>query len=303
MNPYRYRKLGYLMLNVTDLDASLRFYRDHVGLSLTRTEPGLAYLRCSSDDHNLILRERAAPGLERIAFELESLADLDAARRALEADGVAVECVDHGQCRALRQGTTLRYRIPGVGLLIELYCEMARADAHSPGVAQIERLGHVVVHLREARAAIDWLVDHAGFRVSDRVGERLTFLRAFPNPYHHAIGIATSNFDGLHHVNFMVKDIDDLGRATNRLREAGIEIVYGPGRHKASGSIFLYFLDPDGMTAEYSFGMEEFPEIDPRAAQTLPPTRESADLWGGVPAQTFARVGCLDLDRMPSSNA
>lgn len=42
-------------------------------------------------------------------------------------------------------------------------------------------------------------------------------------------------------------------------------VVFGPGRRPASTSVFLYFLDPDGMTLEYSFGMEEFPQIGARA--------------------------------------
>ena len=34
MAPFRYRKPGYVALNVTDLDKSVHFYRDLVGLQL-----------------------------------------------------------------------------------------------------------------------------------------------------------------------------------------------------------------------------------------------------------------------------
>ena len=59
-----------------------------------------------------------------------------------------------------------------------------------------------------------------------------------------------------------------------------MDIVFGLGRHPPSESIFLYFLDPDGMTAEYSFGMEEFPVQDARKPRVLPPTQDSVDYWG-----------------------
>jgi 2,3-dihydroxy-p-cumate/2,3-dihydroxybenzoate 3,4-dioxygenase len=48
-----------------------------------------------------------------------------------------------------------------------------------------------------------------------------------------------------------------------RMKKKQVPIVFGPGRHPPSGSVFLYFLEPDGMTLEYSFGMEEFPEREP----------------------------------------
>jgi len=291
---YRYKKIGYAALKVTNLERSVNWYRDLYGLAVTRVEAGVAYLRCSTDDHNLVLQEAAEPGLDRIAFQLESHADLERAAHELAGLGVTVKRVGADEAARIRQGETLRYEIPGVGLRIELYEQMAATDPFVPTVVQIERLGHVVVSLREARAAADWLIDHAGFRLSDQIGEHLRFLRAFPNPYHHSLAIAASNRDHLHHVNFMVKEIDDIGRAINRLKRAGIEVVYGPGRHLASGSIFLYFLDPDGMTVEYSFGMEEFPEIDPREAQKLPPRPETADLWGGVPANGSFEIGRIE---------
>ena len=60
----------------------------------------------------------------------------------------------------------------------------------------------------------------------------------------------------------MVSEIDDIGRAISRFSRNNVRVVYGPGRHPPSGSVFLYFLEPDGITLEYSYGMEEFPEED-----------------------------------------
>ena len=78
----------------------------------------------------------------------------------------------------------------------------------------------------------------------------------------------------------MVSDIDDIGRAMHRFQRLGVPVVFGPGRHPASGSVFLYFLDPDGMTLEYSFGMEAFDSVAPRAGRSLPPGPDSLDTWG-----------------------
>jgi 2,3-dihydroxy-p-cumate/2,3-dihydroxybenzoate 3,4-dioxygenase len=90
----------------------------------------------------------------------------------------------------------------------------------------------------------------------------------------------------------MVTDMDDIGRALYRLRKNNVPIVYGPGRHPPSGSVFLYFLDPDGMTLEFSYGMEEFPEVEAREPRVLPGALESFDFWGGnAPDPRFASMG------------
>ena len=81
-------------------------------------------------------------------------------------------------------------------------------------------------------------------------------------------------------MNFMVTEIDDIGRGMWRFQKNEVPVVRGPGRHPPSGSVFLYVLDPDGLTVEYSFGMEEFPELGARKPRLLAPVPESLDYWG-----------------------
>lgn len=136
-------------------------------------------------------------------------------------------------------------------------------------------------------------LEKLNFQVSDHVPGKVAFLRAFPNKYHHSFAILKGPADGYNHVNFMVSDIDDVGRAINRMKKADVPIVFGPGRHVPSGSIFLYFLDPDGMTAEYSFGMEEFEEQGARPPRELEPTPDVLDSWGSVPDPRFGKQGAI----------
>ena len=125
-------------------------------------------------------------------------------------------------------------------------------------VVDITALGHVLLGTTSFAETVAHAVGNLGFRVSDMFGDRIAFMRCFPNPMHHSFGIVATPSPRLHHLTFMVRDIDEIGRSYNRLRAAGIPIVYGPGRHPPSGSFFLYFLDPDGLTIEYSHGMETF---------------------------------------------
>ena len=54
----RYKKLGYVVLSVTDLEKSADFYENMVGLQFVERDNETVYLRSSYDHHNMILRTR-----------------------------------------------------------------------------------------------------------------------------------------------------------------------------------------------------------------------------------------------------
>jgi 2,3-dihydroxy-p-cumate/2,3-dihydroxybenzoate 3,4-dioxygenase len=279
---------------VTDLSASTKFYTDLVGLSLVQTDATAVRLRCSDKPFDLLLEPGSTAGLRRVGFELESRQDLLRAFNHLRQIGLHPRWVSVDAGETAGATHALRVCDPDMGLEVELYAEQAAThDAFAPTVARIERLGHVVLNTRVFAAAYRFWVELLGFEVSDQVPGRIAFLRCFPNPLHHTLALVSAEADGLNHVNLMVTDVDDVGRAMNRMKRANVPIVFGPGRHLPSGSIFLYFLDPDDLTVEYSFGMEEIGEHDGRAARTLEPRPEVLDTWGGLPDSRFGKTGAI----------
>ena len=294
MSDIRYKRLAYVALRVSDIELSMKFYREIVGLDEgAPSVDGVHFLRCGNDHHNMIVRQGDGPEVERVAFEVESLKELDKAKAYLASLDIDVVEVDADELAVLHQGRSIRFTEPNTELTIELIESMETLPhPYQPTVSKIERLGHVVIGTKNRAEAIRFFIEHMNFRMSDEVGEWVSFMRCFPNPFHHSFAISGAPVNRLHHVNFMVSDLDDIGTATHRLRRNDVPIVFGPGRHPPSGSVFLYFLDPDGMTFEYSYGMEEFPETGERGARVLPPSVESFDFWGGEPPDPrFANVG------------
>lgn len=299
----RYSKLGYVALNVTDVPRARDFYENLVGLKFSgEGDGGEVFFRCSSNHHDLVLHPAAKPGLKRFAFEMETDQDLDAMARLLSDEGLRVVELEGAERRALHQGRTLRVTEPFSGATLEFYSAMTEFGGQPfvPTLAKIQRLGHVVLKVPDFAGACDFYQRVLGLKVSDQIDGLVCFMRC--NEYHHGIGIAKAAAPLLHHVNFMVSEVDDIGKAIARFAKKEVPIVNGPGRHPPSGSMFLYFLDPDGLTVEYSFGMEEFPLEDARKPRLLEPIPESFDYWGSfLDRQRKSAVG--DIERLDRSNS
>ena len=100
------RRLQHLVLWVSDVERSVRFYRDVLGFEVKVRYPNAAFLRIpgSGDDHHLgLFEQRGAPppdeGVARMyhsAWEVGELTDLARARRRLIEAGALVVSVAHG---------------------------------------------------------------------------------------------------------------------------------------------------------------------------------------------------------------
>lgn len=299
----RYKKLGYVELTVTDLDRAVAFYRDVVGLEPVGRGPEGEYrFRCSEDPYGVALHRADQAGFKRGGWMLEDESQFAVLHQRLRHSGVPYEefAVTECQARGIARGT--RIVEPNTGATLEFYRLPAtvKPEPFVPTLAKIQRLGHVVWTTPRYKEALVFFRDVLNFAESDSIGEMITFFRAFPNPYHHGIGIAGGRERKFNHLNFMVTEIDDIGCALARLRARNVPVVFGPGRHPASTSVFLYFLDPDGMTLEYSFGMEEFPEHEPRPPRRIEPTPLNVDSWGSYRDPRLSAVGEIAHHTIPS---
>lgn len=299
--PFRYRKLGYVALNVCDVERTTDFALNIVGLDAAGDGPeGARFLRCCTDHHSVVLYPSREPGFKRAAWELENEESVERAYHHYESIGWQPKWLSREESAPLGLGLcpVFRVREPTMGACFEYYSQMQQTIVpFQKRLAKIERLGHFVVNAANCRESTRSVIENMGFVASDYAGDLfISLLRAFPNPLHHSMGVAQSRVGHAHfnHMNFMVTDIDDIGRAFYRLQRNKVEIVFGIGRHPTSDSIFIYFLDPDGMTWEYSFGMELFPETNARQPRFMSTAMEDFDAWGARPTPNFGAKGIIE---------
>ena len=108
MLPFQLRKLGHVVLNVTDLEAAVRFYTGVLGLEVSDRYPdsmvagGMVFLRCNADHHGVALVGGAAKSertsLNHFAFEVATLDEVFRARAWLRKHDVPI--VFEGRRRA-----------------------------------------------------------------------------------------------------------------------------------------------------------------------------------------------------------
>ena len=108
MLPFQLRKLGHVVLNVTDLEAAVRFYTGVLGLEVSDRYPdtmvpgGMVFMRCNADHHGVALVGGAAKNerssLYHFAFEVATLDEVFRARAWLSKHDVPI--VFEGRRRA-----------------------------------------------------------------------------------------------------------------------------------------------------------------------------------------------------------
>ena len=142
---FELRKLGHVVLNVTDLEASVRFYTEVLGLEISDRYPdsmvpgGMVFMRCNADHHGVALvggaKKSAGTSLNHFAFEVATLDEVFRTRTWLRKHDVPI--VFEGRRRAGCQ-IAVEFQDPD-GNNLEIYW----------GIDQVGTDGHV-------RPASEW---------------------------------------------------------------------------------------------------------------------------------------------------
>ena len=297
---FRHRKLGYLALNVTDIGRTTSYAVRTIGLEEVGKGPsGEQFLACSREHHDVVLYQNKEPGFVRAAWEMETVEDVERAYAHCEGLGLKPRQLAQEEKDILGLGVFPAFRIrePTNGICYEYYAKMMiRSRPRPTPITNFRMLGHFGLNVPNVREATEYAVKNLNIAVSDILGDYVgTLLRAWPNPNHHSLAYlpAREGKRQLNHIAFMVESIDDIGKFFNRLEAQGERRAFGIGRHPTSGSIHLYAFDPDNLVWEYTLGMEQFPEENPREARFMSPAPEDYDLWNAVPKPGFGGSGTI----------
>jgi catechol 2,3-dioxygenase-like lactoylglutathione lyase family enzyme len=100
--PFRIGKIGHVVLNVSDLARSVRFYTDLLGFAVSDVygddmmPGGMVFMRCNADHHGVALvgglkSKRSDSDLHHLAFEVGTLDEVLRARDHLRRHDVTID--------------------------------------------------------------------------------------------------------------------------------------------------------------------------------------------------------------------
>ena len=121
----RPERLAHVNLNSTDVDRSAAFYERALGFRLTDRSKAMAFVRCNSDHHSVVLADAAVNGLNHVAFLMPSLeAVMRGSGRMIDAGfPIAWGVGRHGP-----GDNVFSYFIDPVGTVIEYTAEVLQVD-------------------------------------------------------------------------------------------------------------------------------------------------------------------------------
>ena len=255
--------LGYVGLDVADLDGWDRFATEQLGMATERAGEGVLRLRMDDRPFRLLLHEKdVADDVSFIGWELPGPGAVDAAAAELASAGLAVEEVSPEECADRRVRRLVRAEDPA-GYQLELFCTPALN--HTPIVSPVGvsrfvtgelGLGHVVLRVPDIDKSAAFYTDVLGFRLSDRQvrrqGGEALFLHC--NQRHHSLALVGPLDPGLHHLMVEVGTLDDVGYAFDRFVDAGLPISKTIGKHTNDHMVSFYGKSPSGIEFEYGCG-------------------------------------------------
>ena len=269
-------------LGVADVAAAANFFGGIWHLAKAAERNGSVYLRGTGPHHHVLgLHPRPRAELLRVNLACASRGDVESLHRRVERAGPsAIE--PPAEVSEPGGGYAFAFRDPH-GRAVRVIADAKRHLDAAPRPDRPIGITHLVLNSPRPEEAAQFWVEALGFRVSDR--SLLTFIRC--NADHHNIAFHPGSGDSLHHIAFEMPDLDSVMRGAGRMRQHGIALEWGLGRHGPGNNVFAYFIGPEGFIVEYTAELERVGEDHrPHEPSHWRYPAGRTDLWGVTPPPT-----------------
>lgn len=285
-------RLGALEVDVADLEAWRHLLVDLLELEVRprSSDADPLLVRIDEHHHRIALYPGSTDRIRRIIWEVDTVGELHALAEHVAAEEVAVTWTDtsdvesrsavaefnfvdaDGFPNAVRFGPTVDEHPVRTGSVISGF------------VTGDLGLGHVVLMCKDYPAAVDFYSRVLGFRTTDYIvwdGADATFMHC--NPRHHSLALMNECFTftggDFNHLMIETANLDDVGRAYDRITAAGISLQMDFGRHTNDGVTSFYLRTPSGFAIEIGYGGDLV-----RDDEWVVKTYRSPSRWGHEPS-------------------
>ncbi len=271
---------GHCQLRVLDMDESVKFYTEVMGLKhMGFDAQGRAYFKCldERDHHSLVLRQADRAGMDHYAFKVSSPAALEQLDSDLRAWGLPTERMPAGEL--LETGERVRFQAP-TGHIFDLYAhktdvgnEMGTLNPEAiidgrRGISPI-RLDHWQIHGSDIDGSRDLFTQVLGFSVAERVlmedGKTdMAVWMSCSNKAHDIAFVRDARDNTLHHASFLLGSWEQVLKAADIITIHRVSMDMGPMRHGITKGTTIYAFDPSGNRFEtFCGGYDFYPDMQP----------------------------------------
>lgn len=172
-------RLGRLELRVYDLEKSVDYYTNVIGLEVTARDENRVYLKAwdEYDHHSIILQKSDSAGMDHMGFKVKDVYELEKLEHKIEQFGCTLTRVPKGS--RIAEGEAVRFQIP-TGHMMELYTDMefvgvktgsVNPDPWPEGLKGIapHRLDHALLTGDDLKTATRFFAEVLGFKQSERI--------------------------------------------------------------------------------------------------------------------------------------
>jgi 3,4-dihydroxy-9,10-secoandrosta-1,3,5(10)-triene-9,17-dione 4,5-dioxygenase len=284
---------GYLRIEAQDPAAWMDFGTGILGLmdAERNDEHGARFLRMDDHPFRFMIESGSADRLLATGLEYRSEADWQATCDALTAAGHGVT-VGSDEDAERRCVTRFAAVVDPSGNTVEVY--YGRKLDYTPLVSPVGidsfvtsyqqtgdlGFGHVVLPAPETAATAAFYTDLIGLDICDTLyppipDSQIIFMHA-DNPRQHSLALYNAEHpSGVVHIMVEVETLDEVGRALDRAKQAGLPILASLGRHVNDNMCSFYVLAPGGIAVEYGYDglLVDWDNYTPTVSM-------EGDLWG-----------------------
>lgn len=272
--------LGYLTISTAELDRWCELAVDVLGMVVGEgPDPDALYLRVDDRAARLVLVPGDEERLVSVGWEVRDAERLDQVVRRLEDAGIPVKD-GTGEEADARRVQELVHTTDPAGTALELF--HGPALVHDPLVTPHgarfvtgdQGMGHVVLPTRDPQASYDFYTQVLAFqsRGAMRVPGAMVpkgdpdgryYVRFLStNERHHTLALGPWwQPNGIIHLMLEVTELDDVGRALDRLHQHGFHLSSTLGRHTNDHMVSFYVATPSGCDIELGCFGRRIPKV------------------------------------------
>ncbi len=248
-------ELSYIVFDTVDIEAWRRFASDVLGFEVAGDAATLR-LRMDGRPFRCLVQQGETESLPIVGWRISDASTLKILLSRLSDADMCVEDLDASDLATRQVDGGIRFRCHN-GIQHEIVYGPAQCESFTPMgdvsgfITSLGGMGHVVWSTPDMEQMDRLMLDIFAMTLREDISTPAGQGHFYGcNPRHHSMAVFSAPVLSLQHIMVEMNEIDDVGRAMDRVSDLEYEMLQPLGRHRTDHMLSFYVKTPNG------FGME-----------------------------------------------